>query len=136
MGTWAEHFHGPLAYIVCGLLVFGEAAVLLGFIIPGETACLACLIGDVPGPGMTETCDTAGVIGPAVNVVAALQVATALKFLSGQRELIEQALDALDEKFPAPVAAPVKDIEELFAPLRGLNLDFSRNPSTGRPVDL
>jgi hypothetical protein len=31
---------------------------------------------------------------------------------------------------------PTKDIEELFAPLRGLNLDFGRNPSTGRPVDL
>jgi hypothetical protein len=51
-------------------------------------------------------------------------------------ELIEQALDALDEKSPAPGAAPAKDIEELFAPLRGLNLDFSRNQSTGRPVDL
>jgi membrane protein DedA with SNARE-associated domain len=35
-----EHFHGPLAYVICGLLVFGEAAVLLGFIIPGETAAL------------------------------------------------------------------------------------------------
>lgn len=51
-------------------------------------------------------------------------------------ELIEQALDALDEKSPTSAAAPAKDIEELFAPLRGLNLDFSRNPSTGRPVDL
>ena len=52
-------------------------------------------------------------------------------------ELIEKALDALDEKSPATAAAvPEKDIEELFAPLRGLNLDFSRNPSTGRPVDL
>jgi adenylyltransferase/sulfurtransferase len=65
-------------------------------IIPGKTACLKCLIGDVPGPGMTETCDTAGVIGPAVNVVAALQVATALKFLSDQRDLIEQALLIVD----------------------------------------
>ena len=36
----------------------------------------------------------------------------------------------------AAVAQPQKDIEQLFAPLRGLNLDFSRNPSTGRPVDL
>jgi hypothetical protein len=58
------------------------------------------------------------------------------RHLDDADELIEQALDALDEKSPAPVAAPVKDIEELFAPLRGLNLDFSRNPSTGRPVDL
>lgn len=27
-------------------------------------------------------------------------------------------------------------LSELFAPLRGLDLDLSRNPSTGRPVDL
>lgn len=40
MGSWLQHFHGPLAYVVCGLLVFGEAAVLLGFVIPGETAAL------------------------------------------------------------------------------------------------
>ena len=31
---------------------------------------------------------------------------------------------------------PAKNIEELFAPLQGLNLDFSRNPSTGRPIEL
>jgi len=31
---------------------------------------------------------------------------------------------------------PTKDIVELFAPLRGLNLEFGRNPSTGRPVEL
>jgi membrane-associated protein len=35
-----QHFHGPLAYVVCGLLVFGEAAFLLGFVVPGETAAL------------------------------------------------------------------------------------------------
>jgi predicted DNA-binding protein len=31
---------------------------------------------------------------------------------------------------------PVNDIVELFAPLRGLNLDFDRNPSAGRSVEL
>ena len=65
-------------------------------IFPGETACLRCLIGDVPGPGMTETCDTAGVIGPAVNVVAALQVVAVLKILSGGRDSIEPALSIVD----------------------------------------
>ena len=29
-----------------------------------------------------------------------------------------------------------KRLSELFAPLRGLETDFSRNPSTGRPVNL
>ena len=58
-------------------------------------------------------------------------------------ELIEQALDALDEKSPAPAsaaerrrAAGRKSLVELFAPLRGMNLDFSRNKSASRPVDL
>jgi hypothetical protein len=37
---------------------------------------------------------------------------------------------------PQPGAPPAKDIVDLFAPLRGLNLDFGRNSSTGRPVDL
>ena len=41
VGTWIEHFHGPVVYLLCGLLVFGEAAVLIGFVIPGETAALA-----------------------------------------------------------------------------------------------
>jgi hypothetical protein len=29
-----------------------------------------------------------------------------------------------------------KSLVELFEPLRGLNLDLRRNPSTGRPVEL
>jgi adenylyltransferase/sulfurtransferase len=65
-------------------------------IFPGETGCLRCLIGDVPGPGMTETCDTAGVIGPAVTLVAALQVVAALKILSGRRDLVEPVLTIVD----------------------------------------
>jgi hypothetical protein len=54
-------------------------------------------------------------------------------------DVVFQALLSSSPK-PAPTpqsdAPPTKDIEELFAPLRGLNLDFGRNPSTGRPVDL
>jgi membrane protein DedA with SNARE-associated domain len=41
IGTWLQHFHGPVVYLLCGALVFGEAAVLLGFVVPGETAALA-----------------------------------------------------------------------------------------------
>lgn len=65
-------------------------------ILPGETACLRCLIEEVPDPGSTDTCDTAGVIGPAVNVVASLEVVEALKILSGQRHLIEPVLTIVD----------------------------------------
>lgn len=58
-------------------------------------------------------------------------------------ELIEKALDALEGKTPAPVSVPErrgatgrKSLVEVFAPLRGMNLDFSRNESASRPVDL
>lgn len=65
-------------------------------IFPGETACLRCLIEDVPEPGATETCDTAGVIGPAINVIASLEAVDALKILSGQRELVKPVLKVVD----------------------------------------
>jgi Arc/MetJ-type ribon-helix-helix transcriptional regulator len=59
-------------------------------------------------------------------------------------ELIEKALDALEGKTPAPKlsaaarrrAAGRKSLVEVFAPLRGMNLDFTRNQSAGRSVDL
>jgi len=59
-------------------------------------------------------------------------------------ELIEKALDALEGKTPAPPSSSVerrraagrKSLVEVFAPLRGMNLDFARNKSSGRPVDL
>lgn len=65
-------------------------------IIPGQTACLRCLMDVEPPPGTTETCDTAGIIGPAVSVVAALQVTAALKLLCGRRDDIEASWIMLD----------------------------------------
>jgi len=47
-----------------------------------------------------------------------------------------QALPAAKGATPSHDAPPEKDIVELFAALRGLNLDFGRNSSPGRPVDL
>jgi Arc/MetJ-type ribon-helix-helix transcriptional regulator len=60
-------------------------------------------------------------------------------------EVLEKALDALDEKDFMPAAssaASSKTLVDLFDPIRGLLTDeeidamFSRNPSTGRPLDL
>ena len=41
-----------------------------------------------------------------------------------------------DAAKPAKPTASKKSIVELFAPLRGMDVEFTRNPSTGRPVDL
>ncbi|HEX3601784.1 MAG TPA: ThiF family adenylyltransferase [Lacipirellulaceae bacterium] len=65
-------------------------------IVPGETACLACLIEEAPPPGTTPTCDTAGIIGPIVNVVASIEAAEALKFLSGHGDAISRRLTIID----------------------------------------
>lgn len=52
-------------------------------ILPGETACFRCLLPQPPPPEAIQTCDTAGVLGPAVGLVACWQAAEALKILSG-----------------------------------------------------
>lgn len=62
-------------------------------IIPGQTACFRCLVPEMPPREAMPTCDTAGVLGPAVGIVASWQAAEALKILSGHlsdvcRELI------------------------------------------------
>ena len=51
-------------------------------VFPGMSACLRCLIPSPPPPGSTETCDTAGVLGPAINVIASLQAAIAIRILT------------------------------------------------------
>ena len=48
-------------------------------IIPQETPCLHCMLKNIPVTGVT--CDTAGIISPTVQIVAAYQVAEALKIL-------------------------------------------------------
>ncbi len=65
-------------------------------VLPGETACLACLMADVPPPGTTPTCDTAGIISPIVNVIASIESAEALKILSGHQEAISRRLTIID----------------------------------------
>jgi adenylyltransferase/sulfurtransferase len=51
-------------------------------ILPGETACLACIFPKSP-QGAVETCDTAGILNTSVNLIASIQVTEALKFLTG-----------------------------------------------------
>lgn len=59
---------------------------LMAAILPGETPCLRCLLGPMPAPGTVPTCETAGVLGPAVAVIAAMEASEGLKILLGRRE--------------------------------------------------
>lgn len=65
-------------------------------ILPGETPCLRCVIETSPPPGMTPTCETAGVLGPAVAVVASFEAVEAIKLLAGKREALNRELIMVD----------------------------------------
>jgi adenylyltransferase/sulfurtransferase len=61
-------------------------------IVPGQTACLRCLMRESPPPGTTPTCDTAGILGPVVNVIGSYQACEAIKILSGNVAAVNHAL--------------------------------------------
>jgi molybdopterin-synthase adenylyltransferase len=65
-------------------------------IIPGETACLACLLPEAPPPGTTPTCDTAGILGPIVGVIASIEASEALKILSGNIQATSRYLTVIE----------------------------------------
>ncbi len=64
-------------------------------ILPGETACLACIFPDSPS-GTFETCETAGILNSAVNLVASIAASEALKFLVGARDRMRRTLFSFD----------------------------------------
>ena len=64
-------------------------------IIPGETACLSCIF-PAPPEGTVETCDTAGILNSAVNLVGSIQATEALKFLVGARDRLRRTLLSFD----------------------------------------
>lgn len=64
-------------------------------VLPGETACLSCIF-PVPPQGTIESCDTAGILNAAVNLVGSIQAAEALKLLVGAREKLRRTLLSFD----------------------------------------
>ncbi len=64
-------------------------------VLPGETACLACIFPEAPS-GTFETCDTAGILNSAVNVVAGIEATEALKLLVGARDRLRRTLLSFD----------------------------------------
>ena len=62
--------------------------------------------------------------------------------IQNETELLDLGLETLQKRLIAKARQSAdnskrkKSLVELFAPLRGLDLDFERNPSTSRPVEL
>jgi len=69
--------HGWPAYLLVGLLVFAEAAIMLGFVFPGETAVI---IG-----GVLASEDRINIIGIIVVVVVCAIIGDSVGYYVGQR---------------------------------------------------
>jgi hypothetical protein len=71
-----------------------------------------------------------------------IQEAIRSGFIKSEVELLDIGLETLQQQLLAKVRLPAKkpkrekSLVELFAPLRGLDLDFERNPSSSRPIEL
>ena len=65
-------------------------------ILPGQTPCLRCLMPECPAPGSTPTCETAGILGPIVGLVASIEAAEAIKILGGDLAAISRSLTVVD----------------------------------------
>jgi molybdopterin-synthase adenylyltransferase len=99
-------------------------------VLPGETACLACLFPQAPA-GAVETCDTAGILNTAVNLAASIEVTEAIKFLVGAREQMRRTLLSFDlwsnERSEIAAATPRAGCEVCQA------RDFAHLRGTARP---
>jgi molybdopterin-synthase adenylyltransferase len=87
----AIHLDLPWVYGGC-LGAEGQTMTIL----PGVTPCLQCLMQECPPPGSMPTCDTAGILGPIVGVIAAIEAMETIKILSGRREDISRCLTVVD----------------------------------------
>jgi molybdopterin-synthase adenylyltransferase len=65
-------------------------------ILPGETPCYRCMFPEPPPPGTTDTCESAGVLSPLVDIVGSLQAIEAMKWLAGRRDRLHGGLLQLD----------------------------------------
>ncbi|MGA8492807.1 MAG: ThiF family adenylyltransferase [Terriglobales bacterium] len=64
-------------------------------VLPGKTSCLTCIFSDPP-QGTFETCETAGILNSAVNLVASIAATEAVKLLVGADEWLRRTLLSFD----------------------------------------
>ncbi|THE10867.1 thiazole biosynthesis adenylyltransferase ThiF [Bacillus timonensis] len=85
----SQKYNIPWIYGAC-VGSYGISYVIL----PGKTPCLHCLLETIPMGGLT--CDTVGIISPAVQMVVAYQVTEALKILVEDFDALRNKLVSFD----------------------------------------
>lgn len=79
--------------------IYGAAQAGTGMalsVLPPGRPCLRCVFDSPPDPGQLETCETAGIIGPLIAIVAGYQATEALKILTGNTEAVNRHLLTFD----------------------------------------
>ncbi len=96
---------GPLAYVLIALLVFSEAALLVGFVLPGETAVfLGGVLAAAGGISLTILCVVvvaAAILGDGVGYWVGKRFGPQIlqmKILRRHRERLELAQEKLRER--------------------------------------
>jgi len=79
---------------VYGGVIGGGGATMT--IRPHRSPCLRCVFPTMPEAGSAPTCDTAGVLGPAVHVIAAFQASETIKLALGAVDRINADLVSID----------------------------------------
>ncbi len=134
--------------------IYGAAVASYGVLMPvfpGDSACLRCVYPDPPS-GAQPTCETAGVLSPVTLAVGALQVAAALRILSGNAAETPRGITTLDvwtgeirragpfERDPACPACALKRFDYLEgrrrAPISLCGRNAVQVHERFRPVDL
>jgi molybdopterin-synthase adenylyltransferase len=90
INDYAVSKHVPWIYTAA----VGSYGVVMN-ILPGETACLACVFPDSP-TGMVETCDTSGILNSAVNLAASISATEAIKYLVAATDKLRKTLLSFD----------------------------------------
>lgn len=85
----AHKHHIPWIYGAC----VGSSGVVFPFV-PEASACFRCLLPALPA--LNQTCDTVGILAPAVQTTAALQAMEALKWLSGNHQNMRNKVHYFD----------------------------------------
>lgn len=91
-------------------------------IVPGLTPCLHCLMEQVPLHG--PTCDTAGVISSAVQMVVAYQVTEALKLLVDDQASLRGKLVSFDLWTNEHSSIQVQSLKRVDCPSCGENASY------------
>lgn len=107
----------PWIYGAC----VGSTSMSYSFI-PGKTPCFQCLLPALPA--VNETCDTSGIIAPAVQITASHQSAEALKWLSGNHQAMRTKMLTYDCWYNTSVEVGLSRLQKDTCPTCGENPSY------------